>query len=141
MAPAEFRERFKAFAGDETFFKFVKATYRNFSRSRRLRFWQEDLLESFRAEHPEITLSIEQILESLRICELHDIELRPVDVPAFRGCLDYAPDYVNEMAANFPHSTLDQVMVSEAYAENSCTIWVFSTCDEIRKASRWRRNA
>ena len=139
--PAEFRECFKAFASDEAFFKFVRATYRNFSRTRRLRFWQEDLLESFRTAYPEITLSTEKILESLKICELHEMELRPVEVPVFRGCLDYAPEYVNEMASTFPHSTLEQVMVSESHADNSCTIWVCSTCDEVRESSRWRRNA
>lgn len=84
-------------------------------------------------------MSTDEIVQALRICELHESELEPVAVPAFRGCLDYAPEYVNEMTANFPHSTLDQVMVPDSFTEHTVTIWVCSSCDEALNSSRWRK--
>jgi len=95
------------------------------------------LLDSFWTEHPELKISTEQLIDSLRICEMHELELEPVDVPVFRGCLDYAPEYVDEMVARFPHSTLGEVMVSESYTDNTVTIWVCSVCDDVRNSSKW----
>lgn len=133
----DFRALFKDFTGPETFRKFVKELYRNTSLASRLRFWQQDLWESFLCSHPDCTMTVEELQAILRICELHEIELIPVEVPSFRGCIDYAPDFLAERASSFPHARLSQVMVSESYKRATATIWYCPACDEIQNQSRW----
>ena len=135
----EFRALFKDFTGPETFRKFVSALHHNTSATSRLRFWQQDLWESFLSSRPDCYMSVEDLQAKLRICELHEMELIPEEVPVFRGCIDYAPDFLAEMASSFPHARLRQVMVSESYERTTATKWYCPACDEIQNQSRWSR--
>ena len=106
---ARFRVLFKEFAGIERFRKFVDQLHRTKHRRTGLRFWQEELWNEFVATHSDFAMSMDDLRSALAICELHEIDLVSVVVPVFRGCIDYAPDYISDMIKMFPHSTPDQI--------------------------------
>lgn len=137
--PSEFRRRFKEYTGAETYAKFVKALHRTQGKDSRLRFWQQDLWQSFVSDNPDFELSEDVLVDALRICEQHEDELFPKEIPVFHGCIDYNPEYLQDMAARFPHATMEQIMVSPNHTRPTCTMWVCPTCDEILNASKWKQ--
>ncbi len=136
---SEFRARFKEYTGTETYTKFVKALHQTQRKDSQLRFWQLDLWQSFICDNPEFELSEETLAEALRICELHEEDLVPKRISVFHGCIDYNPEYLEDMATRFPHATMEEIMVSPVHTGSTCKIWVCPTCDEIRNASKWKQ--
>jgi hypothetical protein len=137
--PSEFRTRFKDYAGTAVFSRFIKALNRPDRTYVRLRFWQEDLWQAFVTENPDCYLSYDELTEVLRICELHEVDLVPHEVPAFRGCIDYVPEYLEEKAASFPHAPMKVVMVPPDYKPPSVATWICPTCDAIQRESTCKR--
>lgn len=137
---SEFRTRFKAYSGAETYAKFIKALHRTVRKDSRLRFWQQDLWQSFVSDNPHFELSEDALVEALRNCELHEDELIPEEVPAFHGCIDYSREYEQDLIERFPHATMKQIMVSSEYTQLTYTLWVCTTCNQILNASKLRRH-
>ena len=75
MTPIALRESFRAFAGDENFRRFVHAINTAPFRLKRLRYWQEELWNEFRATTPDCTESYAEIQQLFAICEVHGYEL------------------------------------------------------------------
>jgi hypothetical protein len=136
---ANFREHFKEFAGTEKFRKFVEQLHRTKYRKTGLRYWQQELWNTFVATYPEYAMSTEDLSIALAICELHELQLEPVVVPVFRGCIDYAPDYIADMIKMFPHSTPDQILTEGGEHKIDPTIWICRECDNVRNRSKWRK--
>ena len=136
----EFRTRFKEYTGAETYKRFVQALHQTARRKdSRLRFWQQDLWQSFISANPDFLLSEDALVDALRICELHEDELFPKEVRVFHGCIDYSREFEQDMVERFPHATFEQIMVSPDYTGRTCTLWVCATCDQILITSKWRR--
>lgn len=137
--PSEFRERFKEWIGAERFREFVKALHQTCGRTSRLRFWQVEIWRSFVSENPRFELSNDDLVDRLRICELHEDELVRKEIPATNDCIDYTRDYECAWVTEFPHATMEMITVSPEYTKRTHPIWVCSTCDEVRNASKLRR--
>lgn len=137
---AEFRARFKEFSGAETYSRFVKALHHKTPGPRQLRFWQQDLWESFLRTNPDCSMTVDDLKAVLRICELHEVDLVSVEVPAVRECIDYDPSFIAAMAASFPHATPAQVMVGDTCEWKTATVWTCAACDEVQNCYRWNED-
>ncbi len=137
----EIRSRFKQFAGEKQFTKFIAALHKNTLLHERLRFWQEVLWGEFVEKNPDCQLSHTRICTTFRICELHFEELLPKYVPVLEGCVDYAPDYERDQIQLFPHASPDFVSTEgRTQMPKEVEIWYCPVCDNLRAVSRWRVN-
>lgn len=138
--PVELRSRFKGFAGVEKYRRFIKAIHNTWNQDC-LRYWQQKLWDSFVALNADCLLSVSELRDRLNICELHETELVPVEVPVIRVCgiPNYVSEYIYERSSSFPHASVNNAIVNETYEGTTCTIWVCIDCDVIKSKSRWRR--
>jgi hypothetical protein len=124
---AEFREAFRVHLGDDKFHEFLKRGTRP-----RLRYWQEQALDRFFQSQPSMRLSSDQVEAALRFCEVHRVELEKGEEPVFHGHLDYAPAYLQERAALFPHAAIDPVSTEGTEHEGSMqSAWFCPACRSI----------
>jgi len=126
--PTAWRKAFAAFIGADQFRKFV----RQFHRTVRLRFWQEQLLDRFFAAQPALRIGPDELKVILRVCELHDTELQPDTVKVIDACVDYADWYVEARVRLFPHAATGSISTEGAPLSTvSYAVWY---CPECRRA-------
>lgn len=77
MEAAELRSRFRQFAGEDQYRKFVRALNRAGHTKERLLHWQEELWNAFVADSGASARDAHEIFDIFRVCFVHDRELRP----------------------------------------------------------------
>jgi hypothetical protein len=97
---AKFRSAFFAFLGKDRFRKFAPC-------GPELRYWEEQALEQFLAEHPEFVLADGELQKILCICPVHMQELQKGVADMFDGCMDYAQEYTDARHDIFPWAGMD----------------------------------
>jgi hypothetical protein len=134
-----FRAAFEQFLGPEKYKRFVRALHVLSPERKRLNFWQDGIWQVFLGEQPQFTCGLAELRELLNICELHHCEFRQKTVPVFHGCADYAQEYWNERAVQFPHASAEMVSTEgRPFTGNSVEIEYCPACDEVRETTRWR---
>ena len=133
MTPiAQFRAAFRSHLGDQRYRKFLSQ-----GRRRRRLFWQEEALAQFFESHPEHRLSEQQLIEALRVCEVHGNELQSDTAQIFEGCLDYSPEYLDVRNRDFPHACLDPISTEgRPVAETDPWVWFCSECRKVQSSHK-----
>ena len=67
--------KFRTFAGDERFRKFIRMLNGQCVHDRRLRFWQEKLLDDFSATTGH-SIDADVVFSVFRVCDIHETELQ-----------------------------------------------------------------
>ena len=138
VTPNELRSRFKHAVGPDAYLRFIKALHRLPKTGARLRFWQQDTWDSFVSANPDCDLAIQDLIDALRLCELHEVEMQAVDVRACRDHFDFVQEYEQDMVKHFPHAKPDRIMVSADHKEPTIQTWFCPECDRVLDTSRWR---
>ena len=71
VPPSVLRATFKKFLGEERYRKFLEAGSEG-----RLRYWQEQALMRFQAEHPNWRLTEVELTDALDVCPVHEDPLQ-----------------------------------------------------------------
>ena len=77
MNAADVRASFREFAARDRYRKFVRSLHREGRRKGRLFYWQEQLWREFLSNVPGAPTSQGSILDTFRICDVHDCDLVP----------------------------------------------------------------
>lgn len=87
LASEELRHQFRAFVNDdERFRKFIKSCNETARERGRLRFWQQELWESFTDSNTKFAnLEISAVVNAFRVCHVHVTPLRRAEVPIRKG--------------------------------------------------------
>jgi hypothetical protein len=118
--------------GDERYRRFVEAGVRK----GRLRYWQESVWSHFTAEHPECSISIDELGIALRVCPLHGDELQPDSVKVFKGCIDFTREFVQSANNLFPHAAdFFSSEGNESFGDR-VDLWYCPSCRKAKVA--WR---
>jgi len=97
------RDAFAAFCGQDRYRSFVREVNTTCRSKKRLLYWQELLIESFRAAHPDTDLSTyEKVAQLFRICHVHGGELRSDIVPIIYGTFEPHATYDDARRTLFP---------------------------------------
>ena len=129
------RAAFADFLGQERFLKFVARGFQP-----RLKFWQEQAVDSFYAEHPMWSHDLSELEEALRFCHVHGCDLLGCKVPTYVGFQTLSSTYVRDRRAHFPHAAVDAQMVPEG-GPASIASWYCPDCRseaERRQQAHWR---
>ncbi len=132
LTPNPLRTALADFLGADRFTKFVRAGI-----GARMFYWQERELERFREANPDFKFNLSDLVDALRICEIHQMDLLPCKVEVFRCCLNWSNNYLNEKKSKFPNAAIDMIMVSDDFQESHLDSWYCPKCREI--ADKWRR--
>lgn len=135
----EVRSRFRRFAGDARFARFIAAVHGFAGYRGRLRHWQEQLWTDFISANPDCSMTHDELCAVFRICELHGCDLQSKRVPVVEGCVDFAPEYIHDRIERFPHASPDVVSTEGRPKQSNWeSIWYCATCDGVRENTRWR---
>lgn len=107
------RAKFELFAGTGKYRKFVLAL--NEQSAKRLRFWQEQLWEPFRADHNLDARSFDELRALFRYCHIHGNDLDAGVVPVVYGT--QRPRSDNEI-----NRELDQYPYARPFVRGPCWI-------------------
>lgn len=135
MNAAAFRHAFASFLGDKQFQNFVETGVR----PGRLRYWQEQRWQQFLQVYPEFDYTLAELARLLRICPLHQEELR-TSVERLIQAEVLPQKFAEIRAALFPYAIVneagDPIEQFRKKPTEPITIWSCPTCHAIR--SVWR---
>jgi hypothetical protein len=119
-------DRFAAFLGSEDFARFLaKGT------TDRLRYWQERALSKFTEAHPELCTNSSELVEALRLCEVHREPLFTEYVPGIAAEIDHLQ--TSEMRAQFPRANTGPISLGTGAQERQVQVWYCAACRRARE--------
>jgi len=141
VTTVELRSRLKHTIGSDTYLRFIKALHRLPRTNTKLRYWQQDVWDSFVAANPDCDMVIDDLIDALRLCELHEVEMQAVEVRACRDHFDFVREYEQDMVERFPHAKPDRLMVSDDHRGSTIQTWFCPECERVLNTSQWRTKA
>jgi hypothetical protein len=119
-------DRIAAFFGSEDFARFLRT-----GTTDRLRFWQERALSRFIEAHPELCTNSGELIEALRLCEVHLEPLLTESVPGIAEEIDHLQ--TAEMRAQFPRANTGPIRLGTGAQEREVQVWYCATCRRARE--------
>jgi len=117
----DIKKLFEEFLGTERFEKFIAQGFEP-----RLRFWQEQELERFYVQHPELRIDLDDIKAILRICQVHRIDLKAEAPSAVYDCVIWGYRERGIIKKYFPHA--------ELFPIGKSTVWYCEACRSAHQA-------
>jgi len=107
MDPLELYESFSARFGQDRAARFMLVLHRQSVAMKRLYYWQEQMLADFSGVSAVSITTLEEALDSFRICHVHGLALMPDKVPVRYGTMKPAsPEALDHADRTYPFANL-----------------------------------